>query len=248
MKQWKKIIVTTMCILLVSQSTAYAAEYTVAANDSLYNISSLFKVSTDKIMADNDLTSDYIEIGQQLTVPALEYTVKSEDTLSGIARLYGVTVTAIKDANNFSSDTAPVGRKLIIPGIKPVYSKSVIPYTKSQVILLARLIEAEASGESYKAKIAVGAVVVNRVQSNEWAPTIKEVIYQKFGPYYQFTPVKNGMITRPASASSVRAAWTALYGSDPSKGAIFYFDDSSTNEWLWSKPVTANIGRMIFAK
>lgn len=249
MRNWKKVLVTTMFIVIASQSTAYAADYKVAANDSLYKLSTLFKVPIETIKSDNSLTSDQLDIGQKLSVPALVYKVKNGDTLTKIAKKYGVTVSAVKKANHKKTSVIKTGQKLIIPGVKPASgSGAVVPYTKDEVTLLARLIEAEAGGESYQAKVAVGAVVINRVQSKEWAPTIKEVIYQKFGQYYQFTPVKNGMIKNPASAESTRAAWAALKGSDPSKNAIYYFDNSSTNTWLWAKTRTATIGKLIFVK
>jgi spore germination cell wall hydrolase CwlJ-like protein len=249
MRNWKKVLVTTMFILIASQSTVYAADYTVAANDSLYKISTLFKVPIDTIKSDNTLHSDSIMIGQKLSVSALVYKVKSGDTLKKVAAKYGVTVTAIKKANHKKTSTIKIGQKLIIPGIQPVSgSGAIVPYTKDEVSLLARLIEAEASGEPYQAKVAVGAVVINRVQSKDWAPSIKDVIYQKFGQYYQFTPVKNGMIDKPASSDSTRAAWEALKGTDPSRNAIYYFDNTSTNNWLWAKTRTASIGKMVFVK
>ncbi len=113
--------------------------------------------------------------------------------------------------------------------------------------LLARLITAEAQGEPYEAKVAVGAVVMNRVHSSSWPNTIKDVIYQNINGYYQFTPVENGWINKPAEPGSIQAAKAALNGADPTNGAEFYYDDTTTNEWILSKPVSIRIGRMIFA-
>jgi spore germination cell wall hydrolase CwlJ-like protein len=95
---------------------------------------------------------------------------------------------------------------------------------------------------------AVGGVVVNRVQSTEWPNTISAVINHVIGGYYQFTPVKNGFINNPASKDAIKAAWAAMYDSDPSKHAMFYFDDTSKNQWLWSKTVTVRIDNMVFVK
>lgn len=250
MKHFKKILVLAGCILLSFQGVnVSAADYTVMPNDSLFKISQLFGVPIDTLKRDNYLTSDTILSGQILYVPSLIYTVKSGDTLYLISKNYQISLTALRQANHKYDDRLIPGQKLIIPGIKPeTGTGTVIPYYGNEVDLLARLIEAETSGESYKAKAAVGAVVINRVQSNEWAPTITDVIYQKYGDYYQFTPVKNNMINNPASSDSLRAAWAALYGSDPSNGAVFYFDNSSTNQWLWSKTQTANIDHMVFVK
>lgn len=113
--------------------------------------------------------------------------------------------------------------------------------------LLARLITAEAQGEPYEAQVAVGAVVLNRVQSSAWPDTITTVIYQKIDGYYQFTPVVNGWIDKPAQAEAVKAAKEALSGADPTNGAQFYYDDKCTNQWILAKPVSTQIGHMIFA-
>lgn len=115
------------------------------------------------------------------------------------------------------------------------------------VDLLARLICAEAQGEPFDAKVAVGAVVINRVESGDWAPTIADVIYQNINGYYQFTPVENGWINKPADSDSIKAAKAALSGNDPTNGAQFYYDDKATNTWILSKPISVQIGHMIYA-
>jgi spore germination cell wall hydrolase CwlJ-like protein len=203
-------------------------------------------------LSDNKLSSNTIYPGQALTVPAKVYTVQSGDTLYKIAKKYNISLTSLRMANHIWTDSIVPGKKLLIPGVKPSSStttqKTVIPYTGDEVNLLARLITAEATGEPYSAMVAVGGTVVNRVQSSEWPNTITDVIYQVINGYYQFTPVKNGYINNAPSDDAVKAAWDALYGKDPSNGAQFYFDDSSTNSWLWSRPVTAELGHMVFVK
>lgn len=250
MKQLKKILVLTLCILLsIPAAAASAADYTVAAGDSLYSIGKLFNASSYFLRSSNNFEEDSLSPGEKIFVPAHIYTVKSGDSMYTVATKYGIPVTNLKKANIKTGSSIVPGEKLIIPGVKPYRSSdNVISYSSGEVSLLARLIEAEASGESLQAKVAVGAVVVNRVQSGDWAPTLTKVIYQKFDEYYQFTPVKNGMINNTPSAESQRAAWIAMFGSDPSNGAIFYFDLSSKNQWLWSKPQTAQIDHLIFAK
>ncbi|WP_312653710.1 cell wall hydrolase [Aminipila sp.] len=118
---------------------------------------------------------------------------------------------------------------------------------ESDLDLLARLITAEAQGEPYEAKVAVGAVVINRVNSGVWAHTIKGVIYQNINGYYQFTPVVNGWIDKPAQPECIQAAEAAMNGADPTGGAQFYYDDKTTNAWILSKPVSVQIGHMIYA-
>lgn len=131
--------------------------------------------------------------------------------------------------------------------VAPTIKAAPAPEAGDEVDLLARLITAEAQGEPYEAKVAVGAVVLNRVQSGVWANTIEEVIYQRIDGYYQFTPVQNGWINQPAQSESIKAAQAALSGADPTNGAQFYYDDKATNAWILAKPVSVKIGHMIYA-
>jgi Cell wall hydrolyses involved in spore germination len=250
MNKFKKATTLFLGILLsviVLTNGVFAASYTVANNDSLYKIGNLFNTSISTIRQDNSLKSDVIYPGQVLSVSAQTYTVKSGDSLYLIAKKYNVSLQALRLANNKWNDAIHIGQVLLIPGSTTrSTASSSIYYTQSDVNLLARLIMAEAESEPYLAKVAVGAVVVNRVKSGEFANSISAVIYQKINGYYQFTPVENGFINKPASAEAVKAAYEALSGNDPSKGSLFYFDDSATNKWLWSKPIRAWIGKMVF--
>jgi N-acetylmuramoyl-L-alanine amidase len=69
-------------------------------------------------------------------------------------------------------------------------STPIVDYTAEELDLLARLIMAETETQPYEAKVAVGSVVVNRVKSGLFAPTIKGVINQNINGYYQFTPLE----------------------------------------------------------
>ncbi len=241
--------------LALFTGTAFAATYKVVKNDTLYSIGNLFDTSATALRSDNQLSSNTIYVGQKLTVPAKVYTVKSGDSLYKIAKKYNVTLASLRKANNIWTDNIVPGKKLLLPGVKASSSsgstaskKAVISYTSDELDLLARLITAETTGEPYNAMVGVGAVVVNRVQSSDWPNTISSVINQKINGYYQFTPVKNGFIKNAASKDALKAAQEALSGTDPSKGAQFYYDDSSTSQWMLSQPVTTKIGHMVFAK
>jgi len=256
LKRSAVFIATVLFILTILSANVYAADYKVVPNDSLYQIGMLFKTTVSTLKSDNKLSSDTIYPGQVLKVPAEVYTVKSGDSLYLIAQRFNITLADLRKANDKWDNLIIPGQKLLLPGIKSSGSstatssgsKTVIPYNDSEVDLLARLIAAETIGEPYEAMVGVGAVVVNRVKSPDWPNSISAVINHVTGGYYQFTPVQNGYIKKPPTDDTIRAAWAALYGSDPSKGALFYYDNSSTNQWIRSKPVTAKIGSMIFAK
>ncbi|MDF2539038.1 MAG: hypothetical protein K0S76_2059 [Herbinix sp.] len=256
MKSSKKLLATTTGVIasfVIFTSTAFAADYKVVPNDTLYRLGILFNTSASSLMSDNKLSSTTIFPGQVLDVPAAEYTVKSGDTLYTIAKKHGIDLYNLRKANAKWDNLIKPGQLLILPGVKPAGSttentNSVISHTAEEVNLLARLITAETTGEPYEAMVGVGAVVINRVQSSEWPNTITSVVNQVINGNYQFTPVKNGAIKNTPSDIAMKAARAALNGSDPSKEAIFYYDDSSTNQWILSRPTTVKIGHMVFAK
>ncbi len=118
-------------------------------------------------------------------------------------------------------------------------------YSSSEYLLLARLISAEARGESYEGQVAVGAVVLNRVEHPSFPDTISGVIYQKGA----FSCLYDGQFDKPVSASAYSAARDALNGVDPSGGAIYYFNPATaTNKWIWSRPAITTIGNHIFCE
>jgi spore germination cell wall hydrolase CwlJ-like protein len=106
---------------------------------------------------------------------------------------------------------------------------------------------AESQGQPYEAQVAVGEVVINRTKSGKFPATISGVIYQVINGYYQFTPVVNGWIDKPANETAIRAAKEAMGGTNLTDGALFYYDNTTTNPWILSKPVSATYGAMIFA-
>lgn len=114
---------------------------------------------------------------------------------------------------------------------------------EGDVDLLARLISAEARGEPYEGQVAVGAVVINRVEHASFPNSISGVIYQSGA----FSCLDDGQFDEPVAESAYRAAQDALNGWDPSSGAIYYFNPSTaTSSWIWSRPVILTIGKHMF--
>ena len=92
-----------------------------------------------------------------------------------------------------------------------------------EIRLLAAIIEAEAGSEPYEGQVAVGAVVLNRVDSSRFPGSISGVIYQSG----QFTPATNGSLAHALAngprSSCVKAAKEALLdGRDPTGGALYF--------------------------
>lgn len=116
----------------------------------------------------------------------------------------------------------------------------------NMVELLARLINGEARGETYQGQVAVGAVILNRVKSTNFPNTIPGVIYQKG----QFSCVTDGQfdVAIEPNSSVYKAAQEAMNGSDPTNGALYFYNPAKTrSKWLFSLKTTLTIGEHVFA-
>lgn len=117
-------------------------------------------------------------------------------------------------------------------------------YSSSDTNLLARLIYAEARGETYSGMVAVGAVVLNRVKSPSFPNTISGVIYQP----YAFTCVSDGQINLSPNSTALSAAKDAMNGWDPSYGSLYYYNPAiATSKWIFSRKTVVTIGKHVFA-
>ncbi len=115
---------------------------------------------------------------------------------------------------------------------------------ENEVYILARLVHAEARGEPYVGKVAVAAVVLNRVRSAAFPNTISGVIYQAGA----FDCVADGQINLSPDNDSIRAARDAMNGWDPTGGCVYYYNPATaTSAWIWSREVRLTIGAHAFA-
>lgn len=172
-------------------------------------------------------------------VSAAVHLVQPGDSLWKISRMYGTSVNAIKETNNHWSDTIYINQRLEIPPTTNSLSEN-------DINLLAHLIHAEARGEPFEGKVAVGAVVLNRVESSLFPDTVASVIYQP----RQFSPVSDGSINLQPDTESIKAAQAAVAGYDPTNGALFFYNPAkvSAGNYIWSRPIQTVIGNHVFAK
>lgn len=114
---------------------------------------------------------------------------------------------------------------------------------ENDLYTLAAVINGEGRGEPYTGQVAIGAVVLNRVESDKFPNTIAEVVYQTGA----FDSVRDGQINLTPTESAVRAAIDALNGWDPTDGALYFWNPSTaTSKWIWSIPIKMQIGRHVF--
>lgn len=144
-------------------------------------------------------------------------------------------IVSIKTKSNTTSNdaiaTKPSGSS---SNSKPSNNaSSSTPSSNSDAIYwLSRIIEAEASGEPYKGKVAVGEVILNRVESEEFPDTIWKVIFDDTYAI-QFEPVANGTIYNTPSGESIKAAKEALKGSNYVGESLYFLNPkTATSNWI----------------
>ncbi|TCL76308.1 LysM domain-containing protein [Hydrogenispora ethanolica] len=172
------------------------------------------------------------------------YTVKRGDSLFSIARKTGVPLNTLRQRNGLSWNPLRLGQRLTIPSTGGVARGGAPVRSTGDVNLLAHAIHGEAGAEPYVGKVAVGGVILNRIQSSKFPKTLAGVIYQP----HAFESVSNGIINRSPSSESRKAAQDAINGWDPSGGAIYFFNPAKTNNrWIWARRIINHIGKHVFA-
>ena len=255
MKRLLVIVISLGLFFLVAAGAVADWTYTVRRGDTLYKISRRFGVSVGSLRQRNGLWTDSLRIGQRIIIPTgtaatttsgWTYTVKRGDTLYTISRRVGVPVNTLRAVNGLASNTLRIGQRLTIPTGTAAAATPAGGGSRAGVdtYMLARLIHAEAEAEPYIGKVAVGAVVLNRIEHPRFPNTLAGVIYQP----HAFETVTNGRIYNTPSNEAIRAARDAVNGWDPSGGALYFFNPAKVvSSWIWTRTIVNRIGKHVFA-
>ena len=162
------------------------------------------------------------------------YGVKTQSAVRRFQKSVGITADGIAGS-----------KTLLYLGLGNSTSSGGGGYSSSDIYLLAKVIAAEARGESYTGQVAVGAVVLNRVDSASFPDTVSGVIYQKGA----FSAVTDSNWSVSPTADSRKAAQDAINGWDPTGGALYYYNPAKTsNQWIRTRPVITTIGKHVFCR
>lgn len=105
-------------------------------------------------------------------------------------------------------------------------------YDEEELYWMAKIINAESGGEPFLGKIAVGNVILNRVESDEFPDSIYSVIFDNKNGV-QFTPTVNGAINNEANEESVLAAKICLEDSSLSDDILYFLnEDLAESKWI----------------
>jgi N-acetylmuramoyl-L-alanine amidase len=225
-------------------------------------------IPTSKVFKSNDkrkITTKHVST-RRTKLRFIKHSVITGESLSEIAEDFSVTVKGLIKANNLKTHTIKVGQKLVIPKfvkiaepqrgeVKENYLiasgiKNFARITKKEFMLLAKIINAESGGENYQGQVAVGAVILNRLESGAFPKSIRGIVYERTPRgVYQFSPVGNGAIHREPTVAAMKAAEEALQGEDPTKGALYFYNPRKSNDkWIRTRKPITKIGNHVFAK
>lgn len=160
----------------------------------------------------------------------------------------GSTSTATLDfgkgsAPESSQDAPASGSNDLIASDENVTSS----YTEDELYWLARIVFAEARGESMEGKIAVANTILERVESDEFPDTIYGVIFDdKY--CVQYEPVSNGTIYNTPDEDSYEAARRALEGENAVENCLYFFNPAkATSTWIAeNRTYVTTIGNHVF--
>ena len=183
---------------------SYDTSYDSSYSDTSYDDGSSYTDSSYDTSYDNSYTDSSYDDGSS-------YTDSSYDDGSSYTDSSSDNNTSYED-NSGSSSTTDTSASTASSGDRE---------------LLAGLIYCEAGNQSWDGKVAVGAVVLNRVASSSFASTIKGVIYESG----QFSPAGSGWLDSVIANGSIPsscydAADAALAGENPI-GSAMYFNTGS---------------------
>ena len=219
-----------------------AAGYGTADTDSTYNDDSYSAdgayddTSADSIYADNSYNADSTYTGDAYNTGD-SYTDDSYTDGTYAGETYESDSTYGTDGsytdNSYSEDTTAdasydTADDTYDSAASTGSEETVTTADSSDLNLLAAIIYCEAGNQSREGKVAVGAVVLNRVASASFPNSISEVVYQAG----QFTPAYSGALASALASGvpsdCVEAAQAALNGENPVGGALYFNTGSGT--------------------
>jgi len=223
MKRWKKEISALLSIVLVC--------VVIVMNPLSKEVLSKYGSSGDEVVKIQQRLSSWGYYGGK--VDGI-YGWRTAQAVKKFQSKNGLTVDGVAGAATLSALGLPSGA-----------TSSPTSRNESNVYLLARVINGEARGEPYTGQVAVGAVILNRVQHASFPNTLAGVIYQPGA----FTAIVDGQIHAQMEESSIRAARDALNGWDPVGGAIYYYNpQTANNQWIRGRAVITTIGKHVFCR
>ncbi|TYQ16556.1 UNVERIFIED_CONTAM: N-acetylmuramoyl-L-alanine amidase [Acetivibrio alkalicellulosi] len=224
--------------------------------DNRISVDGIAGPQTKSLLYANNTSNNFVTLrfgSRGISVTKLQQALQNRGYYSGVIDgIFGrITESAVI---RFQTDN-----RITVDGIAGPQTKSLLygtsnahntasTYNSGDLYWLSRIIHAEAQGEPYSGQVAVGNVVLNRVNSNHFPNTIYNVIFEYYKSIPQFSPVADGTIYNTPSQSSIQAARDSLSGARPVGNSMYFFNpDKSAGTWIvHNRTFLTRIGNHVF--
>lgn len=256
MKKHTLFILLSACTIAVLAAAVYATELiTVIAdgypyvgmvavyNDTAYVSLREFSTSMDNAVVSWDAETETAHVKTEAMTVAVQENGKYIEANGRLLWCeYGtfttndgkmlVPLTAISKAFGFDHTWDGATETVYLNRVKAAITSAEEYYDMDEVYWLSRIIHAEAQGEPFAGKLAVGEVVLNRVADEEFPETVRGVIFDNVSGV-QFSPTANGAIDNTPNADSVAAAKICLEGVKRHKDILYFLNPTiATSFWI----------------
>lgn len=255
---------TMVATTVFGVTSAMAATVTVQQGQTMWSIAKQQGLSLSAIESANpSVNPSKLDVGMNLKLPSVSgYRVGIGDTFYTISKKLHVNMSALEQLNpSVNPLNLIVGTLLNVPSsMTPVTSATPATSTaatatgsvaEQNLYWMEHVISAEANAEPLATQIAVGDVIMHRLEAGSYGSTVKDVVFQVINGHYQFTSVENGFIYSTPVATSIQAAKDVLSNhQDVVPGALVFYNPSKTpaSSWVRRQPTINQIGALVFAK
>ncbi|MCO5169302.1 MAG: LysM peptidoglycan-binding domain-containing protein [Planctomycetes bacterium] len=201
-----------------------SVEHVVASGEVLWTIALKYRVTAAEIMRANGLRNDVIHPGQRLRIPGVSgggsAAPAPAPTASSAPSSSPSPATTSTRPSTTSTSPRPAAPAPTTSGRNPAVSLS-----QAELEILARIVKGECPPDvPWEGKVAVAAVVLNRVRHSGFPNTVRGVAHQpaQFSCYN--SNLRNRLYWGPVPQWCYDAARAAARGEDPSGGATHYFN------------------------
>ena len=226
---------TTMESLFNALGLDADLQWTEAADETNGSVTRTLTVSVDGIQIVYTAGSEYLcANGRYLYLPggAIDYNGETLFPVRVIAKIFSLDLSKDEGKNIVRVSTENMA----------VLESGETFYNADDVSLLSHIIYAEAGNQPIAGKIGVGDVVMNRVASDRFPDTVKDVIYAPG----QFEPVQRGSIGMTPNAESVVAAYLALEGYNTVGDSVYFHNPGSSTGYLNNSTFVIRIQDHVF--
>ena len=225
-KKTKVILITT---LIATLSVFSASTHGIGKHSNISTTEELtYSINSEVIESESESESKQVEDSIVLAeVKPAEASIPAEIKDKQVLSRGGSGLNSSNTQVKPKPQQKPAGKTQSKPSVAAVSVKA-----NDEKELFYRLVSAEAASETFEGQLAVATVIMNRVKSTDYSNSIKGVIMDKAWGY-QFTPVQDGRINNPATASAKKAVDMVLNGHRSFGAEVFWFVNPKESESSW---------------